>query len=270
MTSIRRADRRHLAGWILATVLAGLVLAGPWLAPHSPTAPIGTPYAGASSTAWFGTDDLGRDVASRMLAGGRGLLVTSLLAAVLGSVAGAGLGLLAALGGGRRAVDAFIMRPVDAVAAVPPVLLFLLCLTAMRDRVGVVVSIALVGVPLTARIARAAALQVMRRPHVEAATARGEGIGWLLGREVLPLVTGVLLADLGIRFVAAVHLVAAAGFLGIGAGGTDWGSLIVQALPGAPLQPLALLLPVLGVGALALTANLLADRTAHRSRRWFQ
>ncbi|WP_328995853.1 ABC transporter permease subunit [Kribbella sp. NBC_01245] len=215
----------------------------------------------------MGTDHLGRDVLSRLLHGGRPLLLTSLVAALAGTLAGTIAGLLAALtSAGRRWLDALLMRPLDAVAAVPPILLLLLCLTVLPNRTGLVLAVALTSAPLSARVARSAAAQVTGRAHVENAIARGESWAWLLGREILPLVAGPLLADLGIRFVAAVYLVAAAGFLGLSTSDSDWGLLIVEALPGAALQPWALLMPVAGVAFLAIAANLISDRVAHRSR----
>lgn len=241
-----------------ATLL--LILIGPELAPHAATDIVGPPYAPPGTGGWFGTDALGRDVLSRMLHGGRPLLLTGLLAAVTGTGLGALAGLVASLASTRRSwVVPVVMRPLDVLAAVPPILVLLLVLTAMPNRAGLVLTVVLSSMPLSARVSRAAADQVIGRAHVEAAVTRGEGWGWLLGREILPLVSGTMLADLGLRFVIAVYLVAAAGFLGLGAAESDWGLLIVEALPGAELQPWALLAPMLGVAMLAVTANLLAD-----------
>ncbi|MFS8104524.1 ABC transporter permease subunit [Lentzea alba] len=245
---------------IWAGVLLLLVLIAPELAQHSPTEPVAPPYSPPGTGGLLGTDYLGRDVVSRLLHGGRPMVLTSLLAALAGSGLGALAGLSVAFG--RHWVETVVMRPLDALAAVPPILLLLLVLTALPNRVGVVLAVALASVPLAARVARAAAEQVMGRAHIEAAVARGEGWGWLVGREVLPLVRGTLLADLGVRFVMAVYLVAAAGFLGLSTSDSDWGLLVVEALPGAALQPIALLAPVLGIALLAVTANLWTDRRA--------
>ncbi|MFI7129713.1 ABC transporter permease [Nonomuraea sp. NPDC050153] len=251
-------------GWALTGVVLLVILVGPEVAPHSATAPVGPPYSPPGAGGPLGTDQLGRDVLSRMLHGGRPLLLTSLISALAGAGLGALAGLFTALGGRRR--QAVIMRPLDALAAVPPILVLLLVLTALPNRAGLVLAVVLSSAPLSARVARAAAEQVVGRAHLEAAIARGEGWGWLLGREVLPLVAGTLLADLGIRFVTAVYLVAAAGFLGLSASSSDWGLLIVEALPGATLQPWALLVPVLGIAAIAVAANLAADAMSRKSR----
>lgn len=245
---------------IWAAVLLVLILVAPELAAHSPTAPVAPPYSPPGTGGLLGTDHLGRDVLARMLHGGRPLVLTSLVAALVGSGIGALAGLCVAVG--RRWVETVVMRPLDALAAVPPVLLLLLVLTALPNRAGIVLAVALASAPLTARVARAAALQVIGRAHVEAAVLRGESWGWLLGREALPLVRGTLLADLGVRFVMAVYLVAAAGYLGLSTSDSDWGLLVVEALPGAALQPVALLAPVLGIALLAVTANFWTDRWA--------
>ncbi|HEX5741240.1 MAG TPA: ABC transporter permease subunit [Pilimelia sp.] len=252
-------NRRWAVPAVAAGVLALCVVAGPALAPHDAAAPVGPPYLGPSGAHWLGTDHLGRDVASRLLHGARPLVLTSLAGALLGTVTGAGLGLAAAVSR-RRRLAAALTRPLDALAAVPAVVLMLLVLAAWPHRAGLVLAVTLAALPLTARLAAAAGAQVAGRGHVEVAVARGEKWPWVIGRELLPLVGGVLLADAGIRFVGAVYLVAAAGFLGVGTAGPDWGSLIVEALPGAPLQPWALLAPVLAVAALAVGVNLLADR----------
>jgi peptide/nickel transport system permease protein len=254
----------------LAALLV-LVFAGPALAPYSPSEPVGPPYALPGEFGVLGTDQLGRDVLSRVLVGGQPVVLTSLLAALAGSVAGAAVGLLAAVRRARpgrwaRVSETLLMRPLDAVAAVPPMLVLLLVLTALPGRAGIVLAVALSGAPLVARLTAAAAASVVSRAHVEAAIARGEGLGWVLGREVLPLVAGPLVADAGVRFVGAVYLVTAAGFLGLGAGAADWGLLIVEALPGAVLQPAALAAPVLLVAVLAVSVNLVADDVVRRSR----
>jgi peptide/nickel transport system permease protein len=253
--------------WAVFGIAVLTILIGPLVAPHSPAAPVGPPYAPPGTGGPLGTDHLGRDVFSRLLHGGTPMLSTSVLAALIGSGIGVAAGLFTALAApGRRWVEAVFVRPLDMLAAVPPILVLLLVLTALPNRAGLVLAVALSSVPLSARITRAAAEQVAGRAHVEVAVARGEGWAWLLGREVLPLVAGTVLADFGIRFVTAVYLVAAAGFLGLSTSASDWGLLIVEALPGAALQPWALLAPVAGIAFVAVTANLASDALARRSR----
>jgi ABC-type dipeptide/oligopeptide/nickel transport system permease subunit len=247
-----------------------VAIAGPWLAPHRPTAVVGLPYAapGTVHGALLGTDDLGRDILSRVLWGGRDVVVNGLLATVSGCALGALVGLTAALQAPRRPwADSVLMRPLDALAAVPPLLLLLLPLAVVPGRPAVLTAVILAGFPLTARVLRAAASAAVHRAHVEAAVARGERLTWLLGRELLPFVSGPLLADAGIRFVQSVYLMVAVGFLGLSPNTTDWGTLISEAIPGVSLQPWALLVPVLLVALLAVSANVVFDDIARRSRR---
>lgn len=258
----------RIAGAGLALVMLLVLLLGPEIAPYPAEARVGAPYA-PPGTGWLlGTDHLGRDVLSRMLDGGRAMLLTSLVSAFAGAAAGALIGLFTALAApGRKWVEPLLLRPLDVLASVPPILVLLLVLTAMPNRFGLVLAVVLTTAPLSARVLRAAGAQVVGRAHIEAAAVRGEGWWWLLTREVLPLVSGTVLADIGIRFVASVYLVASAGFLGIQAVGTDWGSLISDALPAAMLAPWTLLAPVLGVALLTVGANLFADSAGRRARR---
>ncbi|MFI9324519.1 ABC transporter permease [Kitasatospora aureofaciens] len=261
--TVRRVGGR--LGLILLGLFLCAVLLGPQLAPHRATETVGVPYALPGEVGPLGTDHLGRDVLSRLLHGGRPLLLTSLTAAAAGSAAGVLAGLSAALAtSGRRWLAPVIMRPLDAVAAVPSILVVLLILTVLPNRAGLVLSIAVTSVPLSARVVAAAAAQVAGRAHVEAAMARGEGWAWILGRELLPLIAGPVVADFGMRFVSAVYLVAAAGFLGLSTSDSDWGLLVVEALPGAELQPWALIAPMACVAVIAVGANLGSDAAARR------
>lgn len=254
-----------VAALVGVVVVAGL--AGPWLAPHSATESVAAPYAGPGSAHLLGTDHLGRDVLSRLLRGGPPTLLTTAGATAVTVVLGTAAGLLAAFAAHRRpAAEGVVMRPFDALAALPPMLALLLVLTAVPSRTGVVLAACVAGVPLSARVIRAAALPVLRRPHVELAVARGERVTWVMRYEVLPLIVTTVLADAGLRFVFSLYLVSAAGFLELGVSGSDWGTLVHEALPGAALQPYALLAPLVLIAALAVGVNLLSDALTHHDR----
>ncbi|TXC99833.1 ABC transporter permease subunit [Streptomyces sp. ISID311] len=258
--SRRRGTTRRLTVAVLvgAVVVAGLV--GPWLAPHSATEMVAPPYTAPGPAHLLGTDHLGRDVLSRLLRGGPSVLLTTATATMVTVAVGTTAGLLAAFVGHRRpAVEGVVLRPLDALAALPPMLALLLVLTAVPSRAGVVLAACVAGVPLSARVVRAAALPVLHRPHVELAVARGERWPWVLRYEVLPLIATTVLADAGLRFVFSLYLVSAAGFLGVGVSDSDWGTLVYEALPGAALQPYTLLAPLVLIAVLAVGVNLLSD-----------
>ncbi|UNS95888.1 ABC transporter permease subunit [Streptomyces tubbatahanensis] len=258
---VRRRVRTRT--WALSLLLGAVLavgLAGPWLAPHSATELVTTPYAAPAPAYPLGTDHLGRDVLSRLLLGAPPVVLTTVAATAVTVALGTLAGLSAALVAHRRpAAEGVVMRPFDALAALPPMLALLLVLTAVPSRAGVVLAACVAGAPLSARVIRAAALPVLRRPHVELSLARGEPWSWVLRHEVLPLVATTVLADAGLRFVFSLYLVSAAGFLGVGVSGFDWGTLVHEALPGAALQPWALLAPLTLIAFLAVGVNLLSD-----------
>ncbi|WP_431981403.1 ABC transporter permease [Streptomyces qinglanensis] len=256
----RRGSVRTLTAAVLVTAVVVTGVLGPWLAPHPPAKTVATPYAAPAATHLLGTDHLGRDVLSRLLHGGPSVLLTTAGATAATVALGTAVGLLAAFAGHRRPLaEGAVLRPFDALAALPPMLALLLVLTALPDLFGIVCATCAAGVPLSARVVRAAARPVLGRAHVEVAIARGERWPWVLRHEVLPLVAPTVLADTGLRFVFALYLISAAGFLGVGVADTDWGTLILEALPGAALQPWALLAPLSLIAVLAVGVNLLSD-----------
>ncbi len=257
-------------GWTLLGALAALLfvgaLVGPWLAPHPVRASIGLPYEPPSAHALLGTDSVGRDVLSRLLAGGRRLVLIALLCTVAATGLGAIAGMTAAL---RPRLDGWVMRPIDALLALPAMLVLLLLGAGFgASTLVLVAAVCLTSAPFTARVARACTLDVVHRGYVEAALGRGERLPWLLGRELLPSVAGPLLADLGIRFVTAIYLVATAGFLGLGGSSErpDWGLQIQQEIGGAQDNPWAAAAPAIVLVALVTSVSLLLDGV-YRARR---
>jgi peptide/nickel transport system permease protein len=246
-------------------VIVAMVVAGPYVAPHGPDALIGIPFTGPRGGALFGTDALGRDVLSRILDGGRSLVLVAVAATALAYLAGATAGLLA--GYARGLADPVIMRAVDVIIAFPP-LLFLLVLAsgAEHSLLGLTLGIAVVQFPGVARIVRSATLQVSVRGYVEAATARGEPTSYVLFREILPNIRTTMVADAGPRLTTSILLVAALSFLGFGQRppAPDWASMISENQPGLALNPWASLAPALLIAVLTISLNVLADGVVRR------
>ncbi|MEU2060882.1 ABC transporter permease subunit [Streptomyces sp. NPDC013455] len=260
MTAAAPRPRRGTVLRVLpALVLTALALAGPWLAPHAIDTPVTAPYAEPGGDAPFGGDQLGRDVLSRVLAGGRELVVTSLLVAALvtGSAA-----LLGAVGALRPAVGRFVERSADVLMLLPAVLGILLVTLSWPDggRLAVVAASVVLGVPYAVRLVAGAAAPVAASGYVEAAAVGGERLWHLVAREVLPNLRATLLALFGLRFVAAVYLVATAGFLQVGPQppAADWALMIRENSAGILLNPWAVLAPGIGIGLLAMSVNLAA------------
>jgi peptide/nickel transport system permease protein len=259
-TPPRRPARRRVVLRVLpALLLTALALAGPWLAPHAIDAPITAPYAEPGGDAPLGGDQLGRDILSRVLAGGRELVVTSLLVAVLVTALAAVLGAVSAL---RPAVGRIVERTADVLMLLPAVLGILLVTLSWPDggRLAVVTASVVLGVPYAVRLVAGAAAPVAASGYVEAAAVGGERLSYLVVREVLPNLRATLLALFGLRFVAAVYLVATAGFLQVGPQppAADWALMIRENSAGIVLNPGAVLAPSVAIGLLAMSVNLAA------------
>lgn len=260
------AGRRTRHGGLLvlvvpAVALVILALAGPWIAPHPLGQPVGRPYSGPSGGLPFGTDHLGRDVWSQVLHGGRRLVLLPLVATLVVTLVGAAIGLLSGYVANR--VTRGIGRLLDLLLALPGILVLLVVVNGWGSSATVLVVVfLLVGVPYSARYARAATLRVVTGGFVDHAVAMGERPVSVVWREVVPNVVGPLLADAGLRLIGAIYLVATASFLGFGASppATDWAQMISENIAGGSLNPWSVLLPTLLIAALAIAVNLLADR----------
>ncbi|MFI9172648.1 ABC transporter ATP-binding protein/permease [Streptomyces lincolnensis] len=265
-TAVPRADRsprRRRRGRLALAVLilvGAVALLGPLVAPHAVTDAVDIPYAPGSSEAPLGTDRLGSDVVSRVLSGGRSLLLTSLAVTGAVCVLGALLGMLAAW---RRGwTDTLVLRLADVLLGLPAFLLLSVVVVATgRGTAGVALASGLILLPESVRVVRAATLRILAQDYVEVAVARGERTVSVLGREVLPNLLPVLAADAGVRFLGAVTVVATAAFLGYGAQppAADWGLMVLENRDGLTLQPLAVLAPAALLLVLLLSVNLLLD-----------
>jgi peptide/nickel transport system permease protein len=257
---------RHWQGRVglalLVLTLAVIVL-GPALSPHPPIKIIGPPFAPAGRVFPLGTDVLGRDVLSRLLWGGQSVLLLGGLATALAYAAGGTVGLVAGFLRGR--LDAVLMRLMDVILAVPPLLFLLVLATgAGSGPLVAVVGVALIQVPGIARIIRAATLEVAGRGYIEAASARGENTAHILFREITPNISPTIVADGGTRLTVSILSIAALTFLGVGLQppAANWALMMTENRPGLTYQPWAVIAPALTLAALTLGINLLADAFA--------
>jgi peptide/nickel transport system permease protein len=275
-TTQRPAPRRRraairLPGWAVGFGAVALAIAlltallGPLVAPYSPTELAGTPYLKPGGEFLLGTDALGRDVLSRVLHGGRTVVLLAGAATLAAYAVGGTIGLVA--GYSRSRADAVLMRAVDVLLAFPP-LLFLLLLGAGLGAgpLVLVVGIALINLPGIARVVRAATLDVAVRGFVEAALARGERRRAVLFREILPNIAGTVAADAGVRFTGSILAVAGLNFLGLGVRppAADWATMIAENRQTISLQPWAVAAPAAMIALLTLGVNIVADALARR------
>jgi peptide/nickel transport system permease protein len=252
-----------LVGTILLAAVVAVALLGPFLAPYAPDEPVGVPYSGPAEGTPFGTDFLGRDVLSRVLWGGRSVLALAGLATLLAYAGGIVMGLLA--GYSRSLVDPVLMRAADVMLSFPALLFLLVLVTgAGTSKSVLVLGVALVQMPLIARIVRAATLEQSVRGFVEAAVARGERTHAILRREILPNIVGPIAADVGLRFTYAIILVASVNFLGLGLQppAADWALIISENRGGLTLNPYVILVPAALISLLTISFNLVGDAIA--------
>ena len=248
------------AARVLALAVLAVAVLGPLVSPGSATAQVGVPYGGPGAGHPLGTDALGRDVLARVLDGGAIVVALAAGATVLATVLGVLIGVTAGLAPRRTA--GLLIRVTDVVAIVPAILIMLVFAAGFPGSdLAVLIAVALTTTPFSARVNSAATRTVARSGFVEVARGRGDSARQVLRHDILPNIAGTVLTDAGLRFVAAVHLTATAGFLGLGRGApaANWGRMVQENLSGLSLTPLPVLVPALLIAILAVSVNLLAD-----------
>ena len=215
------------------------------------------------SAHWFGTDQLGRDVLTRTLLGGREAILVTLLATPIAVVWGGFAGMYLGLVGGR--LDAVLMRVVDAFLALPWILKMLLLIVTFGTGIGVLIPTLAVfyGIPVI-RIARAAAHNVVARDYVVAARARGHGRLSIIFKEIFPNVLDALMVEGAMRWSWMLLAFSSLSFLGFGVSPPtpDWGLMIADSRTFLPIAPWAGLYPIAALSSLIIGINLTADALA--------
>jgi peptide/nickel transport system permease protein len=259
-------SRRRLS--LLRSIMPGIVLfwlvmtfLGHWVAPYDPAAIQDADlFEGMSRKFLLGTDYLGRDMLSRILAGARFTVGISLAATALAVVVGLLLALCASALGGF--VDQALSRFLDALISIPSKMFGLVVVAAFGASIPVlIVTMAVIYVPGCYRINRAAAVNIAALDFVAVARSRGESTFYIMLREILPNMVGTTLADFGLRFIYVVLLLSSLSFLGLGVQppDADWGSLVRENMPGLPYGAPGVLMPALAIASLTIAVNLTID-----------
>jgi peptide/nickel transport system permease protein len=264
--------------WVIVAVFAPLFtqytpLEQDWKAPNQ----------GPSSAHILGTDELGRDLWSRLIYGARVILVqmpitenfwmpggTALWGVIVALIFGMTLGLLGGYYGGW--IDEIIMRLLDAMMAVPIILLYMIIMAALgASAINVVIAITIVGTPGIARLVRSLTLDIRTREYIRAAETRGESPWHIMFVEILPNARGPIIIDAMLRVGYAIFAMGTLGFLGLGIPppSPDWGSMVAKGrefiLTGSPW---ATLWPCIAIASLVVGLNLLADGLREESMRY--
>ena len=219
-----------------------------------------TDFQPPSKIVYLGTDYLGRDTLSRILYGARTTIGISFIATLWAYAIGVTLGIAAAVG--SKLLDMTLSRLNDAVLAIPSLMLALVMIAALGSTIPLL--ILLTGIIYAAsvfRIARSLGQEVMVSDFVEAARVRGEGLWWIITREILPNIAMPLATDFGLRFVWIILFISALSFLGLGVQPpmSDWGSMVKENLPGLIYGSIAPIVPSLAIATLTISVNMIVD-----------
>ncbi len=246
----------------LLIIVANLLAAAfaPWIAPFPEADVVGDAWAEADATYWLGLDNLGRDIFSRLLYGARMSIGLSLLITVLSFTIGVIGGFTAAIGKGW--IDAALSRFVDLILAMPTLIFAFVVLSVMgTDLAVLVVTLACLDSVKVFRLARALAVNIGALEYVEVARVRGEGLWWVITREILPNALAPLIAEFGLRFTFAFLFVAALSFLGLGVQppAADWGSMVRDYRDVIALDSPAPFCPAGAIALLTIGVNFVVD-----------
>ena len=261
-----RAPLSAKFGLLVILLYILVALFAPVLAPFGETQVVGEGFAPWGGQFLLGTDNLGRDMFSRLVYGARNTLGIAFLTTALAFLLGGSCGLIAAIKGGW--VDQGLARVVDILMAIPQLIFALLILSVVgTTATSLVLVIALLDATRVFRLSRAVAMNVVVQDFVEAARLRGEGLCWLVTREVLPNAAAPLIAEFGLRFCFVFLFISALSFLGLGIQPptADWGSMVRDNAVLITFGDISPLLPALAVALITVSVNFVVDWMLHKS-----
>jgi peptide/nickel transport system permease protein len=255
-----------LIGLILTTLFLVTALFAQLIAPYGLGEIVGGVWEPMSAKFPFGTDNLGRDLLSRMIYGAQTTILIAILATALSFSMGAILGFSAAVMGGW--FDMLMSRVVDLLMAIPTLIFGLVVLSVLPSTLAtLIIVMGVLDSTRVYRLSRAVAVDLNVMDFVEAAKLRGEGRIWVIFAEILPNALSPLVSELGLRFIYAVLFLSALSFLGLGVQPpeADWGGMVKENKEGIVFGIPAALIPAAAIAVLAISVNLVADWVLNRT-----
>ena len=253
-------------GMIVILMYAICAIFAPWIAPYGEAEVVGKAYQRGSELNLLGTDQIGRDLFSRLIFGARNTIGIALITTLVSFMVGGSLGVLAALK--RGFLDQGISRVVDAFLAIP-VLIFALMMLAVvgKSLVSLIMILALLDSTRVFRLARAVALNSVVMDYVESAKLRGESMWWIVFKEVVPNILPPLITEFGLRFCFVFLTISALSFLGVGIQPptADWGSMVAENKTLITFGNPAPLYPAAAIALLTVAVNFVVDWFLHKT-----
>ena len=253
----------NLSAWIgLAIVTSFIVIAlfAPWIAPYGESESVSETWASSTWQYWLGTDNIGRDMLSRLIYGARMTIGVALLTTILSFIIGTCAGLLAAIGG--PVIDQALSRLVDVMLSIPLLVFALIILSMFGSSIPtLIITIAVLDSTRVFRLARAVAMNIVVLEYVEAAKLRGEGLWWIMRREILPNALPPMISEFGLRFCFNFLFVAGLSFLGLGIQPpfADWGGMVRENGRAISFGIPAPLWPAMAIAIMTVGVNLVVD-----------
>jgi peptide/nickel transport system permease protein len=263
---LKKAPLSAWFGMIVILAYALTALLAPWIAPYGESQVFREPYAPWGGDFLLGTDQLGRDMLTRLIYGARNTIGIAFMTTVLSFGIGGSLGLLAAIY--RGWMDQLLSRLVDVLMSIPSLIFVLMLLSTFGSSVtNLIIIIAVLDSTRVFRLARAVGLNVAVMEYVEVARLRGESLGWIMRREILPNVMPPLIAEFALRFCFVFLTISALSFLGVGIQPptADWGSMVRENATLITYGDITPLLPAGAIALLTVAVNFVVDWFLHRA-----
>ncbi|WP_374374384.1 ABC transporter permease [Dongia sp.] len=269
--ALRELRKAPWSAWFGMIVLSGYIIVAlfaPMIAPHGESEVVSNePFAVWSDEFWFGTDQLGRDMLSRMIYAARNSMGIAFAATAVAFLTGGLLGIVAALL--RGWVDQIASRLVDAVMAIPSLIFALMVLAIFEQptALNIILVIGFVDATRVFRLTRAVAMNVVALDFVEAAKLRGEKTGWIVFREIVPNILPPLITEFGLRYCFVFLTISSLSFLGLGLQPptADWGLMVKETATLITYGDITPLLPAGAIALLTVSINFVVDWFLHKT-----
>ncbi len=265
--TLKKAPYSAWFGMIVIALYIFVALFAPWIAPYGEAEIVSqVPFDVWSWAHWLGTDQLGRDMFTRLLYGARNTLGIALATTLLAFAIGGGLGIIASIF--RGWIDQLLSRAVDTLMAIPQLIFALILLSIFGSSVqNLIIIIAVLDSTRVFRLARSVAMNVVVMDYVEAAKLRGEKLGWILFKEVLPNIMPTMIAEFGLRFCFVFLTISALSFLGLGIQPptADWGSMVRENATLITYNDITPLIPAGAIALLTVAVNFVVDWFLHKT-----